>query len=72
MCQPTDAPPYPTPEPGTGSMVHGPEGHRCYHCDRSERHAQDCPWNIDADPTAAEDARINARTPRDDRNEPEE
>ena len=47
MCRPADFPPYPEAEPGTGSMVHGPEGHTCYHCGRPARHGDACPWNLD-------------------------
>lgn len=67
MCQPTDAPPYPHPSHVTAS---GP-GHATG-LDRTPADPPHPGCSVCWDPTAAEDARINARTPRDDRNEPEE
>lgn len=32
---------------GTGSIVHGPEGHECYLCGKVMRHAAECDWNIE-------------------------
>lgn len=73
MCQPTDAPPYPRRAVMAAETAPARPGATalCRHCLRPVGWLHDPACRLSIDPTAAEDARINARTPRDDRNEPE-